>query len=83
MSNPYQPPTVQTHKHSARTWIILSVLLFVALAVMSVILLRAARMAEISRAQTEAARRKAVITNLKTLGERMHQKDAEAASGNE
>ena len=62
---------------------ILSAVLFVALVLMGVISFRAVKLAEVSRAQAEINRRKAVITNLKTLGERMHQKEFEAASDNE
>ncbi|MCP4785856.1 MAG: hypothetical protein GY878_20120 [Fuerstiella sp.] len=59
MSNPYQPPTAQTEKRSARPWMILSALLFVALVLMGMVLLRSYRMTEMAREQEQLTRARA------------------------
>ena len=83
MSNPYQPPTEESHGRSARPWMILSAVLFVAVIFMGVVLLRSVRQAESARARAQAAMRNALINDLKAQGELLHQKEVKAASDNE
>ncbi|MCP4783294.1 MAG: hypothetical protein GY903_00345 [Fuerstiella sp.] len=80
MSNPYQPPTAQTEKRSARPWMILSALLFVALLLMGLAQLRTYRMAETARAQAQKARAQAQ-QSLQKANDAL--KEAEAASPND
>ena len=68
MSNPYQPPTEETHGRSARSWMILSGFLFVALVFMCIAFVHSYRMADAARARAQMSKAKA--TAVATAGKR-------------
>ena len=80
MSNPHQPPTEETRGRSARPWMILSGILFVALIFMCIAFVRSYRMAEMARVQAQKARSQAVMSQKMANDALM---EGEAASVNE
>ena len=65
MSNPYQPPTEETHGRSARPWMILSAVLFATVIVLGVGLWPSMPLRQLAIEKERLARQKAVMSQQK------------------